>query len=115
MAVVGMMVAVAGCASSPPMVPLDLKAGLSAEAVRASLGEPDAAFLSEFGDETSEGKWIGMVWIYFGERDPEFKLVKRRVKDTYVFYPPEGQMRLNHFVLESRDSNSRTNRHQSGR
>ena len=74
--------------------------GMSSHQVKSALGPPDFTYVSKFGRESQGGEWVGMVWVYFGEEDPRYKHVERRMKDLYVFYPPEGGMRLNHWKIE---------------
>ena len=91
---------VASCASKPPPRTLNPTLGMSSEEVRSILGNPDAEFDSEFGHESENGEWTGRVWLYFGPLDSRYRFVKRRFKDTYVFYPPDEEMQLNHWIRE---------------
>ena len=74
--------------------------GMPASEVKDLLGPPDADFVSRFGQETKKGEWQGRVWLYFGDRDSRYHHVDRRLKDTLVFYPPDGDMHLNHWKFE---------------
>jgi hypothetical protein len=76
-----------------------LKIGMGAEEVRLLLGDPDEQYVGEFGTDTGE-EWNGMVWVYFTELDKSLMYAKRYKKNILVFYPPDGDMKLNHWELE---------------
>lgn len=73
--------------------------GMSSEEIRATFGEPDEQYVGEFGADTDTA-WTGQVWIYFTELDKNLRYVKRYKKNVFVFYPAEGDMRLNHWEIE---------------
>jgi hypothetical protein len=73
---------------------------MTAEEVRSILGDPHESFITRLGQESEGGAWDATVWIYFGERDERYLEVERLRKDMFFFYPPDGDMRLNHWVLE---------------
>ena len=90
------------CANPPPPLPPFLpQVGMTAEEVSARLGEPDAEYVSEFGSESDSGPWQGRAWIYFGDVDERYRHIDRRHKNLLVFYPAEGDMRLNHWERET--------------
>lgn len=90
-----------GCASQPPRPSLAPYVGMPGAEVEATLGAPNATFESEFGQDSATGPWSGLVWLYFGELDPRYKYVERRLKDTFVFVEYGGELRLNHWDLEA--------------
>ena len=76
-----------------------LHTGMSPDEVRAIFGSPDKIYDAPFGKNVGE-PWTGRVWLYFTKVDRKFIYVKRYKKNLLVFYPPGGQMRLNHWIIE---------------
>ena len=76
-----------------------LRVGMSAEEIRSIFGEPDEEYTAEFGSGVGN-EWKGRVWIYFTRLDPKLMYAKRYKKNVFVFYPAEGNMRLNHWEIE---------------
>jgi hypothetical protein len=76
-----------------------LSVGMSSEEIRTIFGDPDEVYTAEFGQNTDE-VWTGKVWLYFTELDTQLKYAKRYKKNMFVFYPPEGEMTLNHWKIE---------------
>jgi outer membrane protein assembly factor BamE (lipoprotein component of BamABCDE complex) len=76
-----------------------IRVGMSAEQVKSIFGEPDEQYTAPFGSDVGD-EWNGRVWIYFTQRDPRLQHVKRYKKNVFVFYPPDGEMKLNHWDIE---------------
>jgi len=77
-----------------------LHVGISSKQIQDIFGEPDEQYVGKFGADVGE-EWNGRVWIYFTELDQRLKHVKRYKKNVFVFYPTEGDMKLNHWEIES--------------
>lgn len=77
-----------------------LHVGMSYSEVSRIFGEPDEQYVSNFGADVGE-EWLGRVWIYFVKLDRKLRYAKRYMKNTFVFYPSEGDMRLNHWAFEA--------------
>jgi hypothetical protein len=88
------------CASPPPSPPFVPEVGMSSEKVLGHLGVPDAEYVGEFGRESRSGSWDGRVWLYFGAQDPRYTKIDRCMKNILIFYPPDGDMQLNHWDAE---------------
>ena len=76
-----------------------LHTGMSPAEIRTIFGSPDKIYDASFGKNVGE-PWTGRVWLYFTQVDRKFRYVKRYKKNLLIFYPPGGQMRLNHWVIE---------------
>ena len=76
-----------------------LRVGMTTDQCLAIFGPPDKTYDATFGENVGE-VWTGHVWLYFTERDPLFKQVKRYKKNLFVFYMSDGQKLLNHWTIE---------------
>lgn len=79
---------------------VQLRVGMSPEEVSGIFGEPDEQYVGKFGADVGE-EWNGKVWIYFTSLDTRLKHAKRYKKNVFVFYPTEGDMKLNHWEIEA--------------
>jgi len=64
-------------------------------------GAPDTSFITTFGKYTAQ-PWNGLVYKYYGDRDPDYLYAKRYLTNTFVFCNDFGPARLNHWKLEFR-------------
>lgn len=64
-------------------------------------GAPDSSFVMKFGKHTDH-PWNGLVYRYYGNRDPDYLHAKRYLTNTFVFCNDFGPARLNHWKLEFR-------------
>lgn len=77
-----------------------LRVGMSSSEILRIFGEPDEQYVSTFGADVGE-EWSGRVWIYFTKLDTRLQYAKRYQKNMFVFYPSEGDMKLNHWEIEA--------------
>ena len=77
-----------------------VRVGMSSEEVLGIFGEPDEQYVTKFGSSVGE-EWNGRVWIYFTTLDLRLMHAKRYKKNMFVFSPTEGDMKLNHWEIES--------------
>ena len=77
-----------------------LHVGMLPSEVVALFGQPDEQYVSSFGADVGE-PWTGRAWLYFVRRDSRLLYVHRYEKCTFVFYPADGDMTLNHWELEN--------------
>ena len=84
-----------------------LHVGMLPEEVLALFGEPDEHYVSSFGADVGE-PWSGSVWVYFIQRDARLSFARRYEKCVFVFHPPQGYMKLNHWELETHAGHRQT-------
>lgn len=79
-----------------------LHVGMLPREVVTLFGEPDEQYVSSFGADVGE-PWTGRVWVYFVRPDSRLMYARRYEKNVFVFHPPQGEMKLNHWELENQD------------
>ncbi len=77
-----------------------LHVGMDSADVFEIFGQPDEELDARFGADVGD-EWTGRVWIYFTERDKEYKYAIRYKKNVFVFHPVDGQLLLNNWKFES--------------
>ena len=88
-----------GCKTFTDENVAQLRVGMSHAEVIALFGDPDEQYVSEYGTDVGE-PWTGRALLYFTEVDRDLQYAKRYRKHLLVFFPSEGEMRLNHWELE---------------
>jgi len=76
-----------------------LEVGMSAEEVQMLFGSPDEEYTGTFGADVGM-EWTGNTWLYFTDVDKSLMYAKRYKKNIFVFHPPDGDMKLNHWEFE---------------
>jgi hypothetical protein len=78
-----------------------LVVGMSVVEFGDMFGAPDTSYNMVFGKYTDH-QWNGLVYKYYGHRDPAYQFAKRYLTNTFVFCNDFGPAKLNHWKLEFR-------------